>query len=196
MEDKNKKSETAAHSPGRKSLIIALIVIAALLIAGILLYGSRKPAGEAAAQTGAVQSPAAPAAVQLSPELLRDEVLSPALAYHPGTAGSSLSSAAAAAAMLRFASDNRTHLEDQAALNRLMADAAALLTAEEQAQLQETLPDLIAFTEDTLAVYPENRGVFEDAGCAGTLDAAMKAESVKEDWAVVRTALEAAFPQG
>jgi hypothetical protein len=60
MEDKNKKSETAAHSPGRKSLIIALIVIAALLIAGILLYGSRKPAGEAAAQTGAVQSPAAP----------------------------------------------------------------------------------------------------------------------------------------
>ena len=93
MEDKNKKTETAAHSPDRKSLIIALIVIAALLIACILLYGSRKPAGEAAAQTGAVQSPAAPAAVQLSPELLREGVLSPALAYHPGTAGSSLSSA-------------------------------------------------------------------------------------------------------
>ena len=72
----------------------------------------------------------------------------------------------------------------------------SLMTPEEQAQLQETLPDLIAFTEDTLAVYPENRGVFEDAGCAGTLDAAMKAESVKEDWTVVRAALEAAFPQG
>lgn len=195
MKEKNKKAETGVHSSGKKSLIIALIVIAALLVAGILLYFSRKPAGEAASQTGALQSPDAPAPGQLSAELLRDGVLSPALAYHPGTAGSSLTSAAAAAAMLHCAADSRMHLEDQDALNRLMADAAALLTAEEQAQLRETLPDLIAFTEDTLSVYPENRAVFEDAGCAETADAAVKAPDVKEDWTSVRTALEAAFLQ-
>ena len=195
MEEKDRKTGAQARSLKKKSGIIALIVVAALLVVGVLLYSSWKQNREKTSQAALSQSLDDTAPKQLSPELLRDEILSPALAYHPATAGSSLSSAAAAAAFLRFASDSRMHLEDQASVSRLMADAAALLTEEERDQLRETLPALIAFTEETLAVYPENRGVFDDAGCAETADAALKAPDVKADWTSVRTALEAAFLQ-
>ena len=195
MEEKNKKTETGAHRSGMKKGIIVLIVIAALLAVGMLLYGSRKQDSEQVSLPQVSQAPDDAARECLVPELLRDEILSPALSYHPGTAGSSLSSASAAAAILRFATDSRMHLEDQAAVNRLMADASALLTGEEQTQLRETLPGLLAFTDETLEVYPDNRGIFDDAGCVDTVDAAIKADDVKEDWSRIRTALDAAFLQ-
>ena len=127
---------------------------------------------------------------QLSPAILNEKILQPALVYQPGTAGASLKEAYAAAMTLHFITDCHIHQEEQDYVNQSMAEAFALLTEEEQAQLKETLPNLMALIDETIEIYPENRGLYDDTGSVNLIDDAMSNEDLGEDWSRMETALE------
>ena len=127
---------------------------------------------------------------QLSPAILNEKILQPALVYQPGTAGASLKAAYAAAMTLHFITDCHIHREDQDYVNQSMAEAFALLTEEEQAQLKEILPNLMALIDETIEIYPENRGLYDDTGSVNLIDDAMSNEDLGEDWSRMETALE------
>ena len=123
-------------------------------------------------------------------ESFREEILEPALNYHPGTAGSSLKAAYASESILYFITDYRIHLEDQETVNRLMADAFSLLAEEEREQLKETFPDLMALIDETIEIFPENRGIYEDTGSVCLIDNAMLYKRAGDDWERLKTAIE------
>ncbi|MCR5138455.1 MAG: hypothetical protein K6C12_15410 [Oscillospiraceae bacterium] len=131
----------------------------------------------------------------LTPELLREKVLLPALSCPPGTAGSSLKAAHASAVILDFATGSSLRLTDQESLNRTMTEALALLDEEERSLLQEALPGLLATTDETIEVYPENSGLYEDAGCSDLIREVLARPDAAEDWAVFRTALESVMTE-
>ena len=131
----------------------------------------------------------------LTPELLREKVLLPALSCPPGTAGSSLKAAHASAVILDFATGSSLRLTDQESLNRTMTEALALLDEEERSLLQEALPGLLATTDETVEVYPENSGLYEDAGCSDLIREVLARPDAAEDWAVLRAALESVMTE-
>ena len=195
MNSKNRKS--------KKGWVLGLLFLCILLVIGILVYGSRKNVSQQTVQPPQ-ESPSQEAAdvssehedanpESLLPELFREKILVPALSYHPGTAGSSLSAANASAMILSFITDKHLHLEEQDRVNQLMTDAAALLIEDERNQLKETLPGLCSLVDETLAIYPENRGLYEDAGSEDMADTALAVPGASEDWARMKTALETVF---
>ena len=176
------------------SLVVILLVIA--LAAAYFLFLKPAPAAEApTAEAPISEAPPQEAAEQssdqpaLSPELLRDGILLPAVSYHPGTAGSTLGSAQAAAKILSFITENRFHTvpEDQA--NRLTQDAFALLSGEEQGWLRENLPGLIELIDSVFSDYTALSGRFDDAGADTAVRSALENEAASEDWSRLRGAL-------
>lgn len=154
--------------------------------AGLVHREEQTPVSEAGAD------PAQEDAGQLSPETLRDQVLLPALSYHPGTAGSSLAAANASAAILDFAAKNNLRLSGTEDANRNMTDAVALLSEEERTNLSETMPGIIALIDETLETWPENSGLYDDAGSSDLIKAALQHPDAAKDWEVVKAALLAA----
>lgn len=132
--------------------------------------------------------------IRLSAEVLHDQVLRPLLSYHPGTAGSSLMAASASASVLDFASANQLRLADQGDVNRLMAEAVAQLTEEEQGWLPESASGVISLIDDTLSNYEANKGVYEDSGSADLVLAALNRPGAAEDWARLKAAFDACVP--
>ena len=180
------------------SLVVILLVIA--LAAAYFLFikptAAETPAAEApTAEASTSEAPPQDAAEQssdqpaLSPELLRDGILLPAVSYHPGTAGSTLRSAQAAAKVLSFITENRFHAvpEDQA--NRLTQNAFALLSGEEQSWLRENLPGLIELIDSVFSDYTALSGRFDDAGADAAVRSALENEAASEDWSRLRGAL-------
>ena len=126
---------------------------------------------------------------RLSPELLNENILQPALDYQPGTADASMWAAYAAEKTLSFITDYHIHPDDQDYVNQLMADAFVLLTEAEQAQLKETLPDLIDLIDETIEIFPENRDLYKNTGSVYLIDNAMFFESAGEDWERIKTGM-------
>lgn len=112
-------------------------------------------------------------------------VLEPAISFHPGTAGSSLQRAQAAATILFNIADK--HFQFAGSLN--VADAVNMMTEEELSWLRENLPGLIGEMDSLIEQYPEIDGVYQDAGADSFVYRAMQREAVAEDWTVVRAAL-------
>ena len=131
---------------------------------------------------------------QLTPGLFQEQILQPALSCQPGTAGSSLKAAYASARVLDFVTSNHLYLTEQEYINQIMADAVALLTEEERSQLQETLPGLFALIEETIEIYPENSGLYDDAGCYDLIENALRRSYVAENWARLKTAFDVCIP--
>ena len=131
---------------------------------------------------------------QLTPGLFQEQILQPVLSCQPGTAGSSLKAAYASARVLDFVTSNHLHLTEQEYINQIMADAVALLTEEERSQLQETLPGLFALIEETIKTYPENSGLYDDAGCYDLIENVLKRSHVAENWARLKTAFDVCIP--
>ena len=82
----------------------------------------------------------------------------------------------------------------QEQINQATIEAVDLLTEEEQGWLQENLPDLIAMIDASLADYPEI-GPIKNEIATSTIGWSIETELADEDWARVRTALEAAIKQ-
>ena len=86
------------------------------------------------------------------------------------------------------------HLFSQERINQTTIEAVDLLTEEEQGWLQENLPDLIAMIDTSMADYPEI-GPIKNERAMSTIGWSTETELADEDWARVRTALEAAIKQ-
>ena len=122
---------------------------------------------------------------------VKREILDPAISFHPGTAGSSLKEAQAAAEILYRITKDGCHFCNQERMNQATTEAIALLTEEEQGWLKENLPGLIALIDDTFVDCPEIAGIYIDAGADYYVWRALQVEKADEDWARVKTALAA-----
>ena len=175
--------------PTMKKIIILSVIFILLVVFGF--FAQRAPASPPAAESGEpAVPPAEPAPPQLSPELLKERVLLPAISFHPGTAGSSLGCAQAAAAVVSFATEYRFHSAGEDVLNRMTEDAAAMLAEEEAEWLRENLPGLIGMVDSAYSDYTSARGIFDDAGAGGTIEAALASENSAEDWMRLKAAME------
>ena len=128
---------------------------------------------------------------QLSPEVFRAQILRPLLFCEPGTAGVSLKTASASAAILDFVTENKLRFADQDYVNQQLADAIALLTEEDQNLLPECVPSVANLIEKTLVDYEGNKGVYEDSGTADQVETALNRAKVAEDWARLKTSFDA-----
>lgn len=131
---------------------------------------------------------------QLSPEVFRDQILRPVLFCQSGTAGVSLKTASASAAILDFVTSNSLRFTDQDYINQLLSGAIALLTEEEQGWLPEIVPGVSDLIEKTLVDYEWNNGVYEDSGTADLVRRALNYPSVEEDWTRLKAAFDACVP--
>ncbi|MCR5090044.1 MAG: hypothetical protein K6C08_11110, partial [Oscillospiraceae bacterium] len=104
----------------------------------------------------------ASAQIQMSPEEVREKLLGSVLSFYPGTAGSSLGCAAAAAEVLSFAAEYG--MVD-------VAGAYELLTPEEKELFSGNINALTGLLSDTEAAYEEVAGLYEDAGVSQTVSA-------------------------
>ena len=131
----------------------------------------------------------------LSAEAFREQVLLPVLAFHPGTAGSSLKAAHASAAILDYVTSNDLHSADQDDVNRLMTDAVALLTEEERGWLPESAAGVVDCIEKTFSDYEGNKGVYEDSGSDALVLTALDRPNAAADWARLKTAFDTCLPR-
>lgn len=122
-----------------------------------------------------------------SPENIKTDILESAISFHPGTAGSSLQRAQAAADILFNTADKHFHLCDD--LDRRIKEATEMLTEEEQRWLSENLPGLTGEIDNVIKVFPEIDDIYDDAGAYTQVSRAMQMESVDEDWTAVKAAL-------
>jgi len=127
---------------------------------------------------------------QFTPEVFRYQILRPLLFCQPGTAGVSLKTASASAAILDFVTNNKLRFTNQDYVDQLLTDAIALLTEEEQSWLPECVPGVTNLIEKTLVDYEGNKGVYEDSGTADQIETALNRACVAEDWAKLKTAFE------
>lgn len=119
-------------------------------------------------------------------------ILEPAISFHPGTAGSSLQRAQAAADILYNVTDAHFHLCGK--LAERMEDAARMLTEEEQGWLKENLPGLI---EEIDAVFESGiSDIYQDAGAYGRISKAVLVEKAEEDWTAVKDGLMEILSEG
>ena len=192
--------------------IICFLLFVSVMLTALSGCGSEKAASDpaptksveaeeedpaAAAEASAVPeaSPEVPAEepvpeeVSLTPEELRENILEPAIAFHPGTAGCSLGQALAAAKILNYITsvDFRTLPAER--LSPAMNDAVALLSEEEQGWLRENLPGLTELMDSVFTGYEDMRDLFDDAGALELADAAMAKEDAAEDWARLKAVL-------
>ena len=87
-----------------------------------------------------------------------------------GTAGSSLKTAAAADKVCAFAAEYELWNPDVKALRGNMLAAFEGLSAEDQQAAQTGFDAVLALVEACMEDWEANRGVFEDAGVAETMD--------------------------
>ena len=127
-------------------------------------------------------------AIAPSPEAFRIHILTPAVSFHPGTAGSSLGRAQAASEIISAAVDNQLRFVNQDRMNLMMEEAYAQLSEEEQAWLPENLPGLIDLIDAAYAEYGDVSGTFEDAGVGSQVRLKLGSEGSLQDWTRLRAA--------
>ncbi|MBQ1791961.1 MAG: hypothetical protein II008_17415 [Oscillospiraceae bacterium] len=136
---------------------------------------------------GSNQYPSAPAGI-------KHFILDPAISFHPGTEEFYSDQVQAASSILYNAVTKHYHLFSQERIDQATIESIALLTEEEQGRLQENLPDLITMIDTSMAGYPEI-GPIKNERSTSTIGWNSETELADEDWARVRTALEAVIKQ-
>lgn len=165
-----------------------------LLAAALLLAGCGTTAGSGAKAAGDAGSVPESAAKVPAPQELRDRVLGPAMGVRPGTAGSSLAAARAAAEILDYAGERGLREADPEALENNTREAVNALSDEERELLKECLPHVVYVADETLADPEASKGLFDDAGAVDLLRTALARDGVREDWARLKAAVEAVVP--
>ena len=136
---------------------------------------------------GSNQYPSAPAGI-------KHFILDPAISFHPRTDEFYSDQVQAASTILYNTVTKHYHLFSQERINQATIESIALLTEEEQGRLQENLPDLITMIDTSMAGYPEI-GPIKNERSTSTIGWNSETELADEDWARVRTALEAVIKQ-
>ena len=99
-----------------------------------------------------------------------------------GTAGASLAAAQAACDMLGFAWGNELWLADADTLRANMLEAWESLTDEERADFDANFPALDALLNGCFEDWEANRGRFEDAGAAETMEDLLADGTSRRSW--------------
>ena len=121
---------------------------------------------------------------------IREGIIDEVISYHPGTAGSSLGQAAAAANVLRFATQQKLSKNDCTA-----AFEKAWIETDQDAQkyFRENYEGLSLLITSAFSDYDSVRGVFEDAGAGEIMRTALGTADAEKDWAALRTVIETAL---
>ena len=115
----------------------------------------------------------------ISPDLIRENIIEKAVSFHPGTAGSSLKQAAAAAEILQFATEQKLRNTDCRTAFETAWDSTDQETQEYFRENFEGLSRLIisAFND-----YDSVKDMFEDAGAAEKMEKSLAKENALKDW--------------
>ena len=136
---------------------------------------------------GSIQYPSAPGGIKWF-------ILDPAVSFHPGDDDFYIDQVQAAREILYNTVTKHYHLFSQERINQATAEAVDMFTEEDRGLLLENLPDLITMIDTSMADYPEF-GPIKNEKATSTIGWSSETELADEDWARVRTALEAAISQ-
>ena len=121
---------------------------------------------------------------------VRDSIIGEVVSFHPGTAGSSLGQALAAAKVLRFATEQKLGRNDcKSAFETAWKEA----DEETQGYFRENFEGLSRLVTAAFSDYDSVRGVFEDAGAGEIMEAALRSADAAKDWDALRTVIETAL---
>ena len=123
----------------------------------------------------------------VSADQIRDNIIDEVVSFHPGTAGSSLGQALAAANVLRFATEQKLGRNDcSSAFEKAWKEA----DEETQGYFRENFEGLSRLIDAAFSDYDSVRGVFEDAGAGEIMEAALRSADAAKDWDALRTVIE------
>ena len=123
----------------------------------------------------------------ISPDLIRENIIEEAVSFHPGTAGSSLRQAAAAADILQFATEQKLQKTDC----RTAFEAAWDSTDQEtQEYFRENFEGLSRLIISAFNDYDSVKDLFEDSGAAEKMEKSLSEKSAAKDWQSLCSAVE------
>ena len=123
----------------------------------------------------------------ISPDLIRENIIEEAVSFHPGTAGSSLRQAAAAADLLQFVTEQKLRNTDCKAAFEAAWDSTDQETQEYFRENFEGLSWLITSAFDD---YDSVKDLFEDSGAAEKMEKSLSEKSAAKDWQSLCSAVE------
>ena len=123
----------------------------------------------------------------ISPDLIRENIIEEAVSFHPGTAGSSLRQAAAAADLLQFVTEQKLRNTDCKAAFEAAWDSTDQETQEYFRENFEGLSRLITSAFDD---YDSVKDLFEDSGAAEKMEKSLSEKSAAKDWQSLCSAVE------
>lgn len=123
----------------------------------------------------------------VSSDQIRDNIINEVVSYHPGTAGSSLKQALAAANVLRFATEQKLSRNDcKTAFEKAWSET----DEESQKYFRENYEGLSWLITSAFSDYDSVSGVFEDAGVAEIMRTALGQADAEKDWDALNTVIE------
>ena len=123
----------------------------------------------------------------VSADQIRDSIIGEIVSYHPGTAGSSLKQAAAAANVLRFATEQKLSRNDcKTAFEKAWSET----DEDSQKYFRENYEGLSWLITSAFSDYDSVSGVFEDAGAAEIMRTALGTADAEKDWDVLHSVIE------
>ena len=123
----------------------------------------------------------------ISPDLIRENIIEKAVSFHPGTAGSSLQQAAAAADILQFATEQKLQKTDCKPAFKAAWNSTDQETQEFFRENFEGLSRLITSSFDD---YDSVKDLFEDAGAAERMEKSIAKDNGVKDWQSLCSAVE------
>ena len=123
----------------------------------------------------------------VSSDQIRDNIIGEIVSYHPGTAGSSLKQALAAANVLRFATEQKLSRNDcKTAFEKAWNET----DEESQKFFRENYEGLSWLITSAFSDYDSVSGVFEDAGAAEIMRTALGQADAEKDWDALNAVIE------
>lgn len=123
----------------------------------------------------------------VSSDQIRDNIINEVVSYHPGTAGSSLKQALAAANVLRFATEQKLSRNDcKTAFEKAWSET----DEESQKYFRENYEGLSWLITSAFSDYDSVSGVFEDAGAAEIMRTALGQADAEKDWDALNAVIE------
>ena len=107
-------------------------------------------------------------------------------AYHPGTAGSSLKRAIAAANVLEFSVQNKLAQVNRESFAAELSAALDEMTEDEKALFPEQLASVMEQADEALRSFDSLSGLFEDAGVLEKMQQLMTDENLQADWKMLK----------
>ena len=123
----------------------------------------------------------------VSADQIREGIIEEVISYHPGTAGSSLKQALAAANVLSFATEQKLSKNDcKTAFEKAWSET----DEESQSYFRENYEGFSWLITTAFSDYDSVSGVFEDSGAAEIMKTALGQADAEKDWDALNTVIE------